>query len=322
MKAIQVHKYGGPEVLHYEEASLPEPGPGEARVKIEAAGVNYIDVYHRMGRYPLETPFTPGMEAAGVVDAIGEGVREVAVGNRVAYGMQRGSYAEFAVVPAWKLVHLPDEVDSRLGAAVMLQGMTAHYLCFSTYPLGAEDTALVHAAAGGVGLLLIQMAKRTGARVIGTVSTEEKADLARDYGADEVILYTQVDFETEVKRLTNQSGVNVVYDSVGKTTFDKSLNCLKPRGYLVLYGQASGPVAPVDPQILNSKGSLFLTRPSLGHYTQTRAELLDRADDLFTWIAAGELRVRVDQLFPLAEAAAAHRYIEGRKTKGKILLIP
>ena len=322
MKAIRVHEYGGPEVLRYEEAPLPEPGSGEVRVKIEAAGVNFIDVYHRTGRYGGQLPITPGMEGAGKADALGPGVSDVKPGDRVAYAMQQGSYAEYAVVPAWKLVPIPDAIDTQLAAAVMLQGMTAHYLSHSTYPIQAGDTALVHAAAGGVGLLLVQVAKRRGARVIGTVSTEEKARLAGDCGADEVILYTQDDFELETKRLTDGVGVNVVYDSVGKTTFDKSLNCLKPRGYLVLYGASSGPAPSIDPQVLNPKGSLFLTRPSLGHYMADRAELLSRAGDLFNWMSAGQLQVRVDQTFSLAEASEAHRYLEGRKTQGKLLLIP
>jgi NADPH2:quinone reductase len=322
MKAVRVHQYGGPEALRYEEAPLPEPGPGEARLKIEAAGVNFIDVYHRTGRYPGQLPTTPGREGAGLVDALGPDVSELKPGDRVAFAMQQGAYAEYAVVPAWKLVPVPDGVDIRLAAAVMLQGMTAHYLSHATYPLQPGDTALVHAAAGGVGLLLVQMAKRRGARVIGTVSTEEKARLAREFGADEVVLYTQTDFEAETRRLTDGAGVNVVYDAVGMTTFDRSLNCLKPRGYLVLYGESSGPVSPLDPQVLNARGSLFLTRPSLGHYMADRAELLSRAGDLFKWIAAGELQVRIDQTFPLAEAAEAHRYLEGRKTQGKLLLIP
>ncbi len=322
MKAIRVHEFGGPEQLKYEEVPLPEPGPGEARVKIEAAGLNFIDIYHRTGLYPGQLPIIPGMEGAGVVDAVGPDVTEVKVGDRVAYAMQQGSYAEYAVVSAWKLVPVPEGIDTQQAAAVMLQGMTAHYLAFSTYPLSTKDTALVHAAAGGVGLLLVQLAKRAGARVIGTVSTEEKAALAREAGADEIILYTQVDFEEETKRLTEGAGVNVVYDSVGKATFDKGLNCLKLRGYMVLYGQASGPVPPIDPQILNQKGSLFLTRPSLGHYTATREELLWRAGELFNWMKAGELEVRIDRTFPLAEAAEAHRYMEARQTKGKVLLIP
>lgn len=322
MHAIRVHRAGGPEVLSYEEVAIPEPGTGEARVKIEAAGVNFIDIYVREGLYKRPLPLTLGEEGAGVVDAVGPGVTDLKRGDRVAYAMQSGSYAEYAIVPAWKLVPVPDKVDIRVAAAVMLQGMTAHYLTHSTYPLRPGDTALVHAAAGGVGLLLVQIAKRRGARVIGTVSTEEKARLAREAGADEVILYTQVDFEKEARRLTDGKGVDVVYDSVGKTTFEQSLNSLKRRGYMVLYGQSSGPVGPFDPQILNAKGSLFLTRPTLGHYVADRAELLQRANDLFTWIEAGELQVRIDQTYPLAAAAEAHRYLQERKTKGKLLLIP
>ncbi|MAS35252.1 MAG: NADPH:quinone reductase [Anaerolineaceae bacterium] len=322
MKAIRVHQNGGPEVLSYEDVPLPEPGPGEVRVKIEAAGLNFVDVYKRKGLYKGSLPMTPGEEAAGVVDSVGPDVTDIQVGQRVAYAQSMGSYAEYAVVPARTLVPVPDNVELRDAAAVILQGMTAHYLCYSTYPLRAGDTALVHAAAGGVGLLLVQIAKGLGARVIGTVSTEEKAQLAREAGADEVILYTQVDFETETRRLTDGHGVEVVYDSVGKDTFDRSLNCLRPRGFMVLYGQSSGPVPPFDPQILNARGSLYLTRPSMGHYLASRTELLQRAGDLFQSMLDGNLQVRVDTAFPLAEAAEAHRYIEGRRTKGKVLLIP
>ncbi len=322
MKAVRVHETGGPEALRYEDVPLPEPGAGEARVKIEAVGLNFVDVYQRKGLYKNPLPLIPGNEAAGVVDAVGPDVTEVQVGQRVAYAMRIGAYADYAVVPAWTLVPVPDSISTQEAAAVLLQGLTAHYLCFSTFPLKDGDTALVHAAAGGVGLLLVQIAKRTGARVIGTVSTEEKARLAREAGADEIIFYTQSDFETETKRLTDQRGVDVVYDSVGRDTFDKSLNCLRPRGLLALYGQSSGPVAPVDPQILNAKGSLFLTRPSLGRHIADRAELLQRSGDLFRWMQAGELKVRIDTTFSLADAADAHRYIEGRQTKGKVLLIP
>lgn len=322
MKAIRVHEFGGPEMMRYEDVPVPQPGEGEARVKIEAAGLNFIDIYHRTGQYPANTPITPGMEGAGVVDAIGPGVTVVKPGDRVAYAMQQGSYAEYAIVKAWKLVLVPQEVTLQQAAAVMLQGMTAHYLSHSTYPLSEKDTALVHAAAGGVGHLLVQLAKHRRARVIGTVSTQEKAELSRKAGADEVIIYTQADFETETKRMSGGKGVEVVYDSVGKTTFDKSLNCLRPRGCLVLYGQSSGAVGPLDPQELNRKGSLFLTRPSLGHYAADREELLWRAGDLFNWIASGELDLRIDQTFPLSEAPEAHSYIEDRKTKGKVLLIP
>ncbi|WP_337286719.1 quinone oxidoreductase [Candidatus Methylomirabilis sp.] len=322
MRAIRMHEYGGPEVLRYEEVALPEPGAGEARVKIEAVGVNYIDIYQRKGQYPDPLPVIPGREAAGVVDAVGPGVSDLAPGARVVYAMHVGSYAEYAIVPVRRLVPIPNAVEVRVAAAAMLQGLTAHYLTHSTYPLQPGDTALIHAAAGGVGLLLVQMAKRRGGRVIGTVSTRQKADLARQAGADEVILYTEVDFETETRRLTNGQGVNVVYDSVGQTTFDKSLNSLAPRGYLALYGQSSGPVPPLNPQVLSAKGSLYLTRPNLMHYTLDRAELLKRAGDLFDWIIAGTLTVRIDATFPLAEAAVAHRCLEERKTAGKVLLIP
>jgi NADPH:quinone reductase len=322
MKAIRVHQQGGPEALTYEDVPMPEPGEGQARIKIEAIGVNFVDIYHRKGMYPLPTPFTPGSEAAGIVDVVGSGVHEVKVGDRVAQAMERGSYAEYAVLPAWKLVKIPDSVSGQTAAAVMLQGLTAHFLSHSTYRLQAGEWALVHAAAGGVGLLLTQLAKRRGARVIGTVSTEEKAEFARQAGADEVILYTQVDFEAETKRITNGKGVDVVYDSVGKDTFDKSLKCLRPRGYMVLYGAASGAVPPFDLQRLNSGGSLFVTRPSLGHYIQDRAELLQRTDDLFKLMASGELEVRIDKTFALADAPEAHRYMEARQSKGKVLLIP
>jgi NADPH2:quinone reductase len=322
MKTVRVHQYGGLEALKYEEVPVPEPGEGEARVKIEAIGVNFIDIYHRIGRYQGPLPLTLGQEAAGIVDAVGSNVTEVQPGDRVAYASVQGAYAEYAIAPAWRLVPIPTGVDFQQAAAAMIQGMTAHYLTFSTYPLKQGETALVHAAGGGTGQLLVQVAKRRGARVIGTVSTEEKARLAREAGADEVILYTQVDFEAEVKRLTNNAGVDVVYDSVGKDTFDKSLNCLRRRGYMVLFGASSGAVPPLDPQILNAKGSIFLTRPFLAHYTANRAELMWRVNDLFSWIAAGELKVHIDKAFPLVEVAEAHRYIEGRQSKGKILLIP
>ena len=322
MKAIRVHQTGGPEVLKYEEVPLPEPSAGEARVKIEAIGLNFVDTYQRSGLYPLKAPFTPGMEGAGIVDAVGEKVTEVKKGDRVAYAMVPGSYGEYAVVPSSKLVPLPKELDTRSAAAVMLQGMTAHYLTHSTYRLKKGDIALFHAAAGGVGLLFIQMANRLGATVFGTVSTEEKARLAKDAGADEVILYTQTDFSAEVKRLTKGQGVHVVYDAVGQSTFDKSLDCLRPRGYLALFGQSSGPVPPLNLATLGSKGSLYVTRPSLPYYTLDRKELLERAGDLFKWLSTGELKLRIDKTFPLAEAAEAHRQLEGRKTTGKVLLIP
>jgi NADPH2:quinone reductase len=322
MKAIRVHKTGGPEVLALDEIPVPEPKSGEARVKIEAIGVNFIDIYHRTGLYPLAAPFTLGMEAAGVVDAVGEGVTEVKQGDRVAYCMVVGSYAEYAIVPAWKLAPVPAGIDAKTAAALMLQGMTAHYLTHSTYTLKKGETALIHAAAGGVGLLLVQVAKNLGATVLGTVSTEAKAALAREAGADHVILYTQSDFAEEVKKLTESRGVHVVYDSVGQSTFNKSLDCLRPRGYLVLFGLSSGPVPAFDPALLVAKGSLFLTRPSLIHYTLSRDELLQRSSDLFAWTASGKLKVRSDKTLPLSEAAEAHRLLEGRKTTGKVRLVP
>ncbi|MFQ5929259.1 MAG: quinone oxidoreductase [Acidobacteriota bacterium] len=322
MKAIRVHELGGPEVLSYEDVPEPEPNPNEALVEIKAIGLNFIDTYHRTGLYKAALPFTPGVEAAGTVSAVGSDVSEVEVGDPVAYALSLGTYAERAAVPAWQLVKLPPDLDFKTGAAIMVQGMTAHYLTRSSYPLAPGSTALVHAAAGGVGLLLVQMAKMCGARVIGTVSTEEKAELAGRAGADEVIVYTEKDFESEVQRLTDGAGVEVVYDSVGQTTFEKSMNCLKPRGYLVLFGQASGPVPPFDPQILNAKGSLFLTRPSLGHYAASREELLERAGEVLKWVSNRDLKVRIDRTFPLSEASDSHRALEGRKTAGKVLLLP
>ena len=322
MKAVRVHTPGGPDVLRYEDVPEISPKAGEAIVKIDAAGLNYIDVYFRSGQYKAQPPFTVGMEGAGTVTAVGAGVNEVKAGDKVAYTGIAGSYAEYASVPANRLVPLPSGVSTKQGAAIMLQGGTAHYLATSTYPLKKGDTCLVHAAAGGVGLLLCQIAKMRGARVIGTVSTDDKAKLARQAGADDVILYTQQDFETEVKRLTDNKGVQVVYDSVGKTTFDKGLNVLVPRGMMVLYGGSSGPIGPFDPQILNAKGSLFLTRPSLGHYTATREELVQRSTELFGWIRDGKLKLRTEFEFPLKDAAEAHRALEGRKTTGKVLLIP
>lgn len=322
MKAIRIHEFGGPEVLRYEDVPVPEPGPGQARVKIDAAGVNFVDVYNRKGLYGNNLPMTLGSEAAGVVDAVGPGVSDIKAGDRVAYAMVPGAYAEYAVLAAERLVAVPEGVDSKLAASAMLQGMTAHFLSHSTFPLKSGDTALVHAAAGGVGGLLVQIAKKLGARVIATVSTEEKAQEARQAGADEIILYTQTDFTAETRRLTGGRGVDVVYDSVGKTTFWGSLDSLRPRGYMVLFGQSSGPVEPIDPQMLNAKGSLFLTRPTLGHYIADRAELLQRAEDIFNWIGAGELKVRIAATFPLAQAAEAHRFLESRQAKGKVLLIP
>jgi NADPH2:quinone reductase len=320
MHAIRVSKTGGPEELEYVSVERPVPGKGEALVRIEAAGVNFIDVYHRTGLYKLPLPFTPGSEGAGVVEEVGPDVEGLKGGDRVAYAMSPGSYAEHAVVPAWKLVPLPRAIDSRTAAALMLQGMTAHYLLTSVYPVKTGDTVLVHAAAGGVGGLLVQMAKQKGARVFGTASTS-KLGLVRDVGADAVIDYTTSDFEAEVQRLTGGAGVQVVYDGVGKTTFDKSLDSLAVRGYLALYGQSSGVVPPFDPSRLAKKGA-FLTRPSLAHYAQTREEVLWRAREVFAAVESGALRVRIDRELPLREAAEAHRLLEGRKTTGKLILIP
>ena len=322
MKAIRVQSPGGPEALRYEDVPQPSPAAGQVLVKVEAAGVNYIDVYQRTGLYKVATPFTLGQEAAGVVTAVGPGVTDPKVGDRVAYTSILGAYAEYAVVPADRVVVLPDGVTARQAAAALLQGMTAHYLACTTYPLKAGDTCLVHAAAGGVGLLLCQIASRRGARVIGTVSTREKAALARDAGARDVILYTEQDFEAEAKRLTNGLGLQVVYDSVGKTTFEKGLNCLTRRGMMVLYGQSSGPIGSFDPQVLSQKGSLFLTRPTLAHYITTRAELVARAGEVLSWVKSGTLKVRIEHEFSLAETAEAHRALEARKTTGKLLLIP
>jgi NADPH2:quinone reductase len=320
VKAIRIHRLGGPEVLQYEDVPVPTAGQGEALVRVEAAGVNFIDVYRRTGLYKVELPHTLGQEGAGTVDAVGPGVTDVALGDRVAFTDVPGAYAQYAVAPADRLIPIPPKVNNRQAAAVILQGLTAHYLALATYPLEPGDVCLVHAAAGGVGLLLCQIAKRRGARVIATVSTEAKAELARGAGADEVILYTRQDFAAEVKRLTG-TGVHVIYDSVGKTTFDKGLDCLHPRGMMVLCGQSSGPVPPVDPQILNKKGSLFLTRPTLFNYTATREELLARAGDVLGWVADGSLSVRIHREYPLADAASAQRALEGRETTGKVLLV-
>jgi NADPH:quinone reductase len=324
MKAIRVHELGGAEALVYEEVPDPRPQAGQAIVRIEAAGLNFIDVYHRTGFYKLPTPppFILGQEGAGTVIELGANVDEVAVGDRVAFCGIQGADAEQAAIPAARLVKLPDGVSTRQGAALMLQGMTAHYLACSTYPLRPGETCLVHAAAGGVGQLLCQIAKLRGARVLATVSTEAKAKLARQSGADEVILYDEQDFEAEAKRLTGGRGVQVVYDSVGKTTFDKSLQSLAPRGMLVLFGQSSGGVPPFDPGRLAPLGSLYLTRPSLAAYIATREELVARSEDLFGWLASGKLEVRIGLELPLGEAADAHRALEGRKTTGKVLLIP
>jgi NADPH2:quinone reductase len=325
MKAIRIHQFGGTEVLQYEDVPEPTPKPGEALVKIDAAGINFIDTYQRSGAYKIPLPAILGQEGAGTVSAVGSGVtgmNVVKAGDRVAWTGILGSYAEWHAVPADRLVALPAGVTAKQGAAIMLQGMTAHYLASSTYALKAGDTCLVHAGAGGVGLLLTQIAKIRGARVITTVSTDEKAKLSREAGADHVVLYTKQDFEEEVKQITGGKKLQVVYDSVGSTTFDKSLNCLAPRGMLVLFGQSSGAVPPFDAQVLAQKGSLFLTRPTLANFIATREELQQRASDLFGWIAAGKLRLRMEFEFPLMDAVRAHQALEGRKTTGKVLLIP
>jgi NADPH2:quinone reductase len=323
MKAIRIHEFGGPEALSYEEVEIPDPGPGEARVKLAASGVNFIDVYQRTGLYPGDVPRTLGLEGAGEVDAVGEGVEDLSPGDYVAFASAPGSYADYVVAPVEVLVPFNVTlVEARVAAAVILQGVTAHYLTHSTFPLEEGQTALVHAAAGGVGLLLVQLAKLRGATVIGTAGTEEKAQLAREAGADEVILYTEQDFVQETNRITDGEGVNVVYDSVGKDTFDGSLDVLRPRGYMVLFGASSGPVEPIDPQILNQKGGLFLTRPSIGQYTATREELLWRAESLFSWIGQNNLNVRIGGTYELSDVEQAHRDLEGRRTTGKLLLIP
>lgn len=322
MKAIRISEYGGPEVLSLEDIDTPEPSAEQVRIKIEAAGLNFIDTYHRTGLYPLELPLTLGLEGAGVVDAVGENVSDFSAGDRVAWKSVSGSYAEYVVANATDVVKIPDNVETKTAAAVMLQGLTAHYLSNSTYPLGENDTCLIHAAAGGVGLLLVQMAKMRGARVFGTTSTPEKAELARNAGADEVILYTEQDFEAEVKRLTDGQGLDVVYDSVAKATWEKSIECLKPRGYMVFFGNASGPVPPIDPLLLSQKGSIFMTRPTLNSYTLTEKEYMGRTNDIMNWIGDGKLNVRVGEEHPLADAAEAHRRLEGRKTTGKVLIMP
>ena len=322
MKAIQVQKSGGPEVLTLVDIPVPKPKPHEAVVKVSAAGVNFIDVYIREGRYRSPLPFVSGQEGSGIVSEIGGDVKLFKPGDRVAYTGIPGSYAEYAAVPADRLVLLPPGITEHQAAAAMLQGMTAHYLVHDTYPLKKGETALIHAAAGGAGLLLLQMAKNIGARVIGTVGTEEKAKLAREAGADEIILYAQEDFEAETKRLTDGKGVHVVYDGVGKTTFDKDLNILRPRGYLVLFGASSGPVPPFDLVKLSQKGSLFVTRPTLVHHIATHEELQQRATAVLTMIAKGKLKLRIEHIYPLREAQQAHRDLEARKTTGKLLLIP
>jgi NADPH2:quinone reductase len=322
MKAIQVKQAGGPEAMELVELPVPQPKPNEAVVKLAASGVNFIDVYFREGRYKAPLPFVLGQEGAGVVTAVGAEAKQVKLGDLVAWTGLLGSYAEYAAVPAERLVPIPHSVSEQQAAAAMLQGMTAHYLSHDTYPLKKGETALIHAAAGGVGLLLVQMAHNIGARVIATVSTEEKAKLARGAGADEVILYTQADFEAETKRLTGGKGVDVVYDSVGKTTFEKGLTVLRPRGTMVLFGGSSGAVPPFDLVALSQKGSLYVTRPTLAHYTATREELVARSSAVFSMITAGKLKLRIEHVYPLAEAQRAHRDLEGRKTTGKLLLIP
>ncbi len=323
MKAILVSTPGGPEQLVYADKEIPKPGKGQALVKLGAAGVNFIDVYHRTGLYPQALPFTPGMEGAGTVVEVGEGHSEVAPGQRVAYAMEIGSYAEYALVPVWKLVPVPAALSDSQAAALMLQGMTAHYLAYSTFDLQAGQTCVIHAAGGGVGLLLTQIAKQKGATVIGTTSAQpgsEKHTRVREAGADFVCGYDE--FEARTKELTDGKGAEVVYDSVGATTFEASLNCLRPRGMMVTYGNASGPVPDMSPLKLSAKGSLFLTRPTLAHYAATRNELLWRSGDLMEWLAAGKLKLRIEREYPLAEAAAAHRALEGRGTSGKLVLLP
>jgi len=322
MKAIQIQAAGGPEVLRLADLPIPLPEPGQVLIRIEATGVNFIEIYFRKGVYKASFPLIPGSEAAGTVEELGPGVTGFEAGDAVVSTSVIGSYAEYALVPAAQLIKVPEGLSLEFAAAAMLQGMTAHYLAFSTYPLKKGDTALVHAGAGGVGLLLTQIAVRIGARVITTVSTEAKAELSREAGAADVILYTEKDFEAEVKRLTGGKGVDVVYDSVGKTTFDGSLNCLHPRGMMVLFGASSGPVPAFEPSLLNSKGSLFLTRPTLWHYIASRAELEWRAGDILGWAANGELKLRTEHTYPLANAAQAHIDMEERKTTGKILLVP
>jgi len=322
MKAIEVPKTGGVEVLAFVDVPIPKPKPNEVLVKIAASGVNYIDVYFREGRYPVTPPFILGLEASGVASEIGSDVKDFKPGDRVTYTSIPGAYAEYAAVPADRLVRVPAGITDHQAAAAMLQGTTAHYLVHSTYPLKKGETALIHAAAGGVGLLLVQMSKYIGARVIATVSTEEKAALAREAGADEVIFYTKQDFEVETKRLTDGKGVHVVYDGVGKTTFDQDLNVLRPRGYLVLFGASSGTVPPFDLNKLGPKGSLFITRPTLAHYIASHEELQLRANDVLNMIASGKLKMRIEHLYPLRDAQQAHRDLEGRKTTGKLLLIP
>lgn len=322
MKAIVVRKHGGPENLEYTDMAVPDPGPGQVRVKHAAVGVNFIDTYMRSGLYKADLPLVPGQEGAGTVDAVAPDVKDLKVGDRVAYCMVRGSYAEFIVVPAWQLVKIPDSLGFNEAAAAMLQGMTAHYLTHSTFALQSGNACLIHAAAGGVGLLLVQMAKMRGARSIGTVGSDEKAGMAREAGADETIVYTSQDFVAEVKRITEGKGVDVVYDGVGKAVFLGSLDCLRPRGMMVTFGNASGAVPPIEPLTLTQKGSLFLTRPTLVNYAQNREELDWRAGDVLCWVMEKKLKLHIGHTYPLSEAAQAHRDLEGRRTTGKLLLIP
>lgn len=322
MRAVRIHQVGGPEALTVDDVEDPAPGTGEVRVDLEAAGVNFIDTYHRSGAYPLDLPAGMGVEGGGVVDAVGDGVTTVSPGDRVAYAMQRGAYAETQIVPAEAVVAIPDEVETNAAVAALLQGMTAHFLTHDTYPVQEGTRVLVHAAAGGVGHLLTQVCKLLGAQVLATCGTGDKAELVRGLGADEVVIYTEEDFTEAVERFTAGRGMDVVFDGVGKATFDDSLTCLRPRGMMVLYGQASGAVDPLDPQELNRRGSLFLTRPTLAHYIANREELERRARDLFGWMGSGRLEVRIDRTFRLEEAAEAHRYLEARRTRGKVLLIP
>lgn len=322
MKAIRIHTFGNEDVLKLENVTPPVPGNGEVRIKIEAIGVNFVDIYYRTGQYPSQLPLIPGMEAAGVIEAVGSDVSQQLIGKRVAYAMHLGAYADYAVVPSWKLVPVPDAMTFQQAAAVLLQGLTAHFLSYSMYPFEPNSVVLVHAAAGGVGKLLVQLLKRRGVRVIGTVSTEQKGNLAREAGVDDIIYYTQGNFQDEVRDLTQGKGVDVVYDSVGRTTYQQSLRCLRPRGLLVLFGQSSGSTEPIDPQILRTLGSLYLTRPSLTHYIANRDELLQRASAIFHFVARGELNIKIDDTFPLHAAKEAHRYLEERRTTGKVLLLP
>jgi NADPH:quinone reductase len=322
MKAIRVNEYGGSDILSLEELAMPVPKAGEVRIKVAAAGLNFIEIYQRSGLYQGNLPFTLGAEAAGMIDAIGPGVKDVKVGDRVLTVAAQGAYAEYTIAPAAKCATVPASLKLEEAVALGIQGMTAHYLACDTFPLKKGHTCLIHAAAGGTGALLVQIARLRGATIIGTVGSAEKAKIAKRAGAHKIINYNTHDFEAEVKKLTKGAGVDVVYDSVGKDTFDKSLNCLKPRGTMVLFGQASGPVAPINPQILNQKGSLFLTRPSLFAHIPTRDLLLKKIRDLAGWIKRGDLKIKIDQRFSLADAAKAHDYMAGRSTKGKVIIIP